>query len=65
MSNAILDLIVREQNKLERRRATVEATKVEIEILGGSQNLSNKLLRQEASVKESLAVLKKLNDANK
>ena len=39
MSNAILDLIVREQNKLERRRATVEATKVEIEILGSTEGL--------------------------
>ena len=65
MSNAILDLIVREQNKLERRRATVEATKVEIEILGSNKNIDNKLLRQEASVKDSLGVLKKLNAANK
>ena len=31
MSNAIMDLIVREQTKCERRRACVAATKAEIE----------------------------------
>ena len=62
-NNAILDLIVREQTKCERRRACVAATKVEIEILGDSAKLQNKLARQEAAVKESLAALKKLNAA--
>ena len=65
MSNPILDLIVREQGKAERRRANVAATKAEIEILGDSQNLQNKLARQELAVKESLATLKKLNAAAK
>lgn len=65
MSNAILDLIVREQGKAERRRAAVAATKAEIEILGDSVKLQNKLARQEAAVKESLAALDKLNKANK
>lgn len=63
MSNAILDLIEREQRKIERRRENVDATKLEIEILGDSVKLQNKLARQEAAVKESLAVLKKLNAA--
>ena len=63
MSNAILDLIVREQAKAERRRANVAATKAEIEIFGDSQSLQNKLARQEAAVKESVANLKKLNAA--
>lgn len=63
MSNAILDLIVREQTKCERRRANVEATKAEIDIFGDSSVLQNKLARQEAAVEESLANLAKLNKA--
>lgn len=63
MGNAILDLIVREQGKAERRRANVAATKAEIEIFGESQKLLNKLARQEDAVKESLANLEKLNKA--
>lgn len=63
MSNAILDLIVREQSKAERRRAAVAATKAEMEILGDSVKLQNKLVRQEAAVKESLDALEKLNKA--
>lgn len=63
MSNAILDLIAREQSKAERRRAAVEATKVEIDVLGDSAKLQNKLARQEAAVQESLDALDKLNKA--
>lgn len=63
--NAILDLIEREQNKLARRLATVEATKTEIELLGDSVKLQNKLARQEKAVSESRANIKKLNAANK
>ena len=63
MSNAILDLIVREQTKAERRRANVRATEAEIDIFGTSQNLENKLLRQKAAVDESVAALEKLNAA--
>ena len=63
MSNAILDLIVREQTKAERRRAAVAATKAEIEILGSNRNLENKLIRQEHAVQESLDALDKLNKA--
>ena len=63
MSNAILDLIVREQNKLARRNDAVAATKAEIEILGDSVKLQNKLMRQEAAVQESLNALEKLNKA--
>ena len=63
MSNAILDLIVREQGKAERRRGCVAATKTEIEIFGDSPKLQSKLARQEAAVKESLDNLKKLNKA--
>lgn len=63
MSNPILDLIAMEQNKIERRRANVARTKTEIEVLGNSAKLANKLARQEAAVKESLATLKKLNAA--
>lgn len=65
MTNAILDLITREQNKCERRRANVAATKEEIKILGDSPARQSKLRRQEAAVKESLDALKKLNAANK
>ena len=64
MSNAIMDLIVREQTKCERRRACVAATKAEIEIMGDSVKLQNKLVRQEAAVDESLAALEKLNAAS-
>ena len=64
MSNAIVDLIVREQSKCERRRATIAATKAEIEIIGDSVKLQNKLLRQEAAVEESLQALEKLNAAS-
>lgn len=60
---AILDLIAREQNKLERRKAAVAATKAEIEILGDSVKLQNKLARQEGFVKESTAAIAKLNKA--
>ena len=63
--SAILDLIEREQNKLARRLATVEATKTEIELLGDSVKLQNKLARQEKAVAESRANIKKLNAANK
>ena len=63
MSNAILDLIVREQTKAERRRANVAATKAEIEIFGTSTVLENKLARQEAAVNESVEALEKLNAA--
>lgn len=63
MSNAILDLITREQAKAERRRANVEATKTEIEIFGDSAKLKNKLARQEAAVAESVDALEKLNKA--
>ena len=63
MSNAILDLIVREQTKAERRRNNVEATKAEIEIFGESAALTNKLARQEAAVQESIDNLAKLNKA--
>lgn len=63
MSDAILDLIVREQTKAERRRANVRATEAEIEIFGSSQNLENKLLRQKVAVDESVANLEKLNKA--
>lgn len=63
MSDVILDLIVREQAKAERRRANVAATKKEIEIFGESPKLISKLARQEEAVKESLAALKKLNSA--
>lgn len=63
MSNAILDLIVREQTKAERRRANVAATEKEIEIFGSTQTLENKLLRQKAAVDESVANLEKLNKA--
>lgn len=63
MSNAVLDLIVREQTKLQRRKDLVATTKVEIEILGDSVKLRNKLARQEAAVKECEAAIKKLNAA--
>lgn len=63
MSDAILDLILREQGKAERRRAAVEVTKTEIELLGDSPKLRNKLARQEQAVKDSLAAIKKLNAA--
>lgn len=63
MSNAILDLIVREQTKAERRRANVATTKEEIAIFGESSALVNKLARQEAAVQESVDRLAKLNEA--
>lgn len=63
MSNAILDLIVREQGKAERRRAAVEATKAEIDILGDSVTLQNKLARQEQAVQDSVANIAKLQKA--
>lgn len=59
--SAILELIVREQAKAERRRDNVAATKLEIEIFGESAKLTNKLARQEAAVAESLAALEILN----
>lgn len=65
MSNAILDLIVREQTKVQRRRAMVAATETEIEIFGDSQKLQNKLARQKLAVQESLDNLDKLNKADK
>ncbi len=63
MSNAILELIVREQSKAERRRANVAATQAEIQIFGDSTKLQNKLARQEAAVQESVDNLEKLNKA--
>lgn len=63
--SAILDLITREQAKLERRKAAVAATKKEIEVLGDSPKIQAKLARQEAFVKESNDALKKLNAAAK
>jgi hypothetical protein len=63
MSDAIFDLITREQAKAERRRANVETTKTEIEIFGDSAKLRSKLARQEAAVQESVDNLDKLNKA--
>jgi hypothetical protein len=63
--SAILDLITREQNKLERRKAAVAATEEEIKILGDSAKLQNKLARQKAFVKESQDNISKLNKAAK
>ena len=63
MDDALLNLIEREQRKLERRRENVAATEAEIEVLGDSVKLRGKLQRQKAAVEESLANLEKLNKA--
>ena len=61
MSNAILNLIAKEQAKAQRRRANAEATKMEIEIFGETEALQNRLARQELAIKESVDRLEKLN----
>lgn len=63
--SAILDLITREQAKLDRRKNAVTATEEEIKILGDSPKLQKKLARQKAFVKESQDNIKKLNAAAK
>lgn len=63
MSNAILTLIEKRQTKLQRQLDNAAATKVEIEILGDSVALQNKLKRQEAAIKETRAEIKKLNES--
>lgn len=65
MSEAILDLISREQMKAERRRKAAAATASEIEILGDTPARKAKLVRQEMAVQESLNALEKLNAALK
>lgn len=63
MTNAILDAIVVEQNKLQRQLANIARTKAVLEVLGEDVKERNKLERQEAAAKETRSRIKKLNDA--
>lgn len=65
MNDALLSLIEAEQRKADRRRAAIEATKLEIELIGDSVKLRGKLQRQEAALQQSLDNLEKLNRAGK
>jgi len=65
VNDALLSLIEAEQRKADRRRAAIEATKLEIELIGDSVKLRGKLQRQEAALQQSLDNLEKLNRAGK
>lgn len=65
MSNVILDLVEREQVKLERQLRNIEKTKLEIEVLGKTVARENKLARNEKAVKDTRANIKKLSDYGK
>ena len=64
MSNAILDLIAREQVKLQRQLKNVETIKVEIDVLGATAARQGKLDRADAAIKETKANIAKLNKAS-
>lgn len=59
--NKVLELIQAEQNKCTRRRAAIELTQTEIDLLGDSPALQSKLARQQQSLDDSLAKIAKLN----
>lgn len=63
MSNAINDLLAREESKLARQLANHEATKVELEILGDTSKVRNKLAKQENDIKATKANIAKLKKA--
>lgn len=61
MSNATLNLIAKEQSKLQRQLDNLESTKLDIEVLGETPRKLNNLARQEAAVAETRANIEKLN----
>ena len=65
MSNALINAIAKEQDKLVRQLENHEATKQVIAVLGESPRELNKLARQEAAIKETRSNIKKLQAATK
>ena len=63
MSNALINAIAKEQDKLVRQLENNAATKEVIAVLGESPRELNKLARQEAAIKETRSNIKKLQAA--